>query len=129
MEILKVYRDFKNFEPTYDKWYKEQKSKNAKAEVVLNNKPVTDEVLYEQKRAKIITDALTSIDESAQTKAEDVDSVSQTLLYVSVGALGTVGTFIGKKIAKSVKNQKLAKTLPSAMGVGFALATFLPVVR
>ena len=129
MEILSIYRDFKNFEPKYNKWYQNQESKNAKAITVLDKKPVTAEVLYEQKRAKIITDALTTIDEYAQTKAEDIDSVSQTLLYVSVGALGAIGTFIGKSLSKNISNPKLAKTLPSAMGVGFALATFLPVVR
>ncbi len=129
MEILKIYRDFKRFEPVFNTWREEQELNNQKIKSVTANKPVTESALNEQKRAKILIDALTSIDEYAQTKAEDIDSVSQTLLYVSVGALGTAGTYIGKAVSKSVKNQKVAKSLPSAMGIIFALATFLPVVR
>ena len=129
MEILSTYREFKQFEPALIKWHKNYNLRNQKAQSILADKPVTKEVLEEQQRAKILVNALTSIDEYAQTKAEDIDSVSQTLLYVSVGALGTVGTYIGKQLSGFIKNQKIAKTLPSAMGVGFALATFLPVVR
>ena len=62
-----------------------------------------------KKRAKILTNALTSIDEYAQTKAEDIDSVSQTLLYIAVGTLGTIGTFIGKKLASFSKSAKIPK--------------------
>ena len=129
MEILKIYKDFKQIEPKYNKWQDEQQTKNKKILSLLKDKPVTEGGIKEQKRAKILIDALTSIDEYAQTKAEDIDSVSQTLLYVSVGALGTVGTYMGKVLSKSVKNPKVAKSLPSAMGIIFALATFLPVVR
>ena len=129
MKILNIYNEFKNFEPEFDKWKASEDKKERKAQVVLAKKPVTDEVLHEQKRAKILVDTLISLDEYAQTKAEDIDSVSQTLLYVAVGALGAIGTFAGKKIAGAFKNQKLTKTLPSAMGIGFALLTFLPVVR
>ena len=129
MEILSTYRDFKRFEPSFIEWRQKQELRNQKAQNVLASKPVTQDVLKEQQRAKTLVNILTSIDEYAQTKAEDVDSVSQTLLYVSVGALGAVGTFLGKNIASHIKNQKIAKSLPSAMGVGFALATFLPVVR
>ena len=88
MKILNIYRDFKNFEPTFDKWKQEQDLEEKRAEVVLSQKPVTPEVLREQKRAKILVDTLTSLDEYAQTKAEDIDSVSQTVLYVAVGAIG-----------------------------------------
>lgn len=129
MKILNIYSDFKKYEPFYDKWKASEDLKERKAQIVLAQKPITEEVLHEQKRAKILVNILTSLDEYAQTKAEDIDSVSQTLLYIAVGALGTIGTFAGKKIADALKNEKLAKTLPSAMGVGFALLTFLPVVR
>ena len=129
MEILSTYRDFKQFEPAFIEWRKKQELRTGKAQTVLASKPITRDVLKEQQRAKTLVNVLTSLDEYAQTKAEDVDSVSQTLLYVSVGALGTVGTFLGKNLASHIKNQKIAKSLPSAMGVGFALATFLPVVR
>lgn len=129
MKILNIYRDFKNYEPYYEKWHKEQTLREIREQSAVAKKPVTNEVLYEQKRAKILTDALTTLDEYAQTKAEDIDSVSQTLLYMTVGTLGAVGTLLGECLAQMSKNQKLAKTLPSAMGVGFAFATFLPVVR
>ena len=114
---------------TFDKWKKEQDLLEEKAQSVLAQKPVTPEVLKEQKRAKILVNTLIALDEYAQTKAEDIDSVSQTLLYIAVGVLGAIGTFAGNKIAKAVKNPKISKTLPSAMGIGFALLTFLPVVR
>ena len=129
MKILNIYRDFKNFEPEFDKWKALQDLREQKAQIVLTSKPVDENVLHEQKRAKLLVEALTSLDEYAQTKAEDIDSVSQTLLYVAVGALGAVGTYAGKKISGVFKNNKFAKTLPSAMGIGFALLTFLPVVR
>lgn len=129
MEILNTYRDFKYFEPQYNKWRSDWEINSQKSKILLGNKPTTQDVINEQKRAKILINALTSIDEYAQTKAEDIDSVSQTLLYVTVGALGTIGTFIGKNISSIIKNKKIAKSLPSAMGSGFALATFLPVVR
>ena len=129
MKILNIYSEFKKFEPTFDKWKEEQDLREQKAHVVLSQKPLNNDVLYEQKRAKILVNTLTTLDEYAQTKAEDIDSVSQTLLYIAVGALGAIGTFAGKKLSKMTKSQKLAKTLPSAMGIGFALLTFLPVVR
>ena len=129
MKILNIYSEFKNFEPTFDKWRKSENLREQKAQVVLSQKPVDENTLHEQKRAGILINALISLDEYAQTKAEDIDSVSQTLLYIAVGALGAIGTFAGKKIAGAFKSQKLSKTLPSAMGIGFALSTFLPVVR
>ena len=129
MKILNIYSDFKRIEPSFYKWKEEQDLCEQKTQAIVSKKPVTEEVLLEQKRAKILTNALTSIDEYAQTKAEDIDSVSQTLLYISVGVLGAIGTFAGKKLASLSKSTKLAKTLPSAMGVGFALATYLPFVK
>ena len=129
MKILNIYSEFKKFEPYYDKWKTAEDLKEQKVQIVSARKPVNENVLYEQKRAKILVNILTSLDEYAQTKAEDIDSVSQTLLYTAVGSLGAIGTFAGKKIAQALKNDKLTKTLPSAMGVGFALLTFLPVVR
>ena len=129
MKILNIYSEFKNIEPTFLKWKEEQDLRDKKTQAVVGKKPVTKEVLLEQKRAKILTNALTSIDEYAQTKAEDIDSVSQTLLYIAVGTLGTIGTFIGKKLASFSKSTKIQKTLPSAMGVGLALAAFLPFVK
>ena len=129
MKILNIYSDFKKFEPTFDKWKEEYDLQEQKAQVVLKQKPIDEVAKYEQKRAKILVNTLATLDEYAQTKAEDIDSVSQTLLYIAVGALGAIGTFAGKKLAGITKSQKLAKTLPSTMGVGFALLTFLPIVR
>ena len=129
MKILNIYSDFKKFEPVFDKWKVKFDDDDRKAEALLNQKPITDEVLHEQKRAKILINALTSLDEYAQTKAEDIDSVSQTLLYVAVGTLGAVGKFLGKNLSNLTSNKKVEKALPSLMGVGFALATFLPIVR
>ena len=129
MKILNIYSDFTKFEPTYNKWREDMTLQESKEQSVLAQKPITSEVINEQKRAKILTNALTTLDEYAQTKAEDIDSVSQTLLYAAVCTIGAVGTFLGKHISGLTKNQKLAKILPSAMGIGFALATFLPVVR
>ena len=71
-----------------------------KEQVVLKQKPIDENAKFEQKRAKILVNTLTTLDEYAQTKAEDVDSVSQTLLYVAVGALGAIGTYAGKKFAE-----------------------------
>lgn len=129
MGIINTYKEFKQFEPTYNEWHNCNLIKNSKKEQILKNKPITPEVLKEQQRAKILIDTYTTLDEYAQTKAEDIDSVSQTLLYISVGILGATGTFLGKKISNLFKNQKVAKTLPSIMGIGFALATFLPFVQ
>ena len=129
MGILRTYKEFKDFEPTYNKWRQDYELREKKLQKVLVNKPVTQDALKEQQRAKILVDVYTSLDEYAQNKAEDVDSVSQTLLYISLGALGAIGTAIGEKVSGAVKNPKFAKTLPSILGIGVGLAGILPIIR
>jgi len=129
MGILSTYRDFKNFEPHYEKWYENQKIKDNSEKTLAETKDVTAFAKQEQARAKVLVNALTSLDEYAQTKAEDVDSTSQTLLYIAVGALSASGTYIGKKLSSTIKNQKLAKVLAPTIGFGFAIASFIPIAK
>ena len=138
MSILSNYQDFKAHQPEYKDW-KEQRDLNLqkKLEYIKNNKTQIPNYEEDIKRAKIILNAVNVMDEYSQTKAEDMEQITQTisapiaqfLTYVSIG-LGALVAFVNKNSRNALKdilnegNFKNIKSLfPAAFVAGGALLT------
>ena len=59
-------------------------------------KPSSEELKLAQKRADVFKRTIDALDEYSQTKTEDVESVTQTVLYQAMFILGLLGGSLGK---------------------------------
>ncbi len=101
MEILATYNSYKNHIGRYKDWKEKQDLELAKRCALKSSGNVACSYDSElaKKKAKIIADSTLILDDYAQTKAEDIEAVFQTLEVELLGAV-TAMTFI----PESVKN-------------------------
>lgn len=116
----------------------------ARKAAFVANKPTQEELKLAQKRAEIFKRTIDALDEYSQTKTEDVESVTQTVLGQILVILGVMGAGLGNMFqsTESGKNvtQKLAtkmgslskyapKVIPSAIGLLFTSIASIPILK
>lgn len=80
MGILATYKLYRGYENQYNDWKSNQDSVDSKREVLVkNNKLGSGNSELAQKKARIVADSMLILDNIAQTKAEDVEAVFQTV--------------------------------------------------
>lgn len=141
MGILATYRAYKEYEKPYENWQQRQNINDSKKQYLLKEKPVNaHDIELAQKKAGIVADSVLILDNYAQTKAEDVEAVFQTLQLellaglLAVSALPTEITEIiptlEKHSQKSGFLKKTAEYLSKYDNVQFKIGAFkLPVKK
>lgn len=145
MELLKTYSNYKRSEPEYLAWKESLKAQDAHREdLSQKNPPDAREVGTNTEKARILARALNMVDEYAQTKAEDVEAISQTVQIQAVGFFSCAGYLLGNLFAnKTSMGRTFTKflegkmgrlksaapsILPAAAGTLFGVLAFIPVV-
>ncbi len=116
MEILATYRAYKQYEKPFESWQQSQNVNDSKkyelAKFKHNN---ASEIQQNKEKAKVVTDSILVLDNYAQEKAEDVETVFQTLqmeLIAGLTAISCIPSNITKLVPflkKHAKDSKLAK--------------------
>jgi len=76
----------------------------------------SDELSIAKKRGEVLKRTIDALDEYSQTKTEDVESVTQTVLGETTTMLTAIGVAIGKVFQTSQPGQRLTKVIESKMG-------------
>lgn len=142
MEILTSYLDYRKNKPLYKPWRKSQEDKEAKRLVYIEKNGIGEEQKTQDiKRAKAVLDAIDIMDEYSQSRAEDTELITQSLVQQLTSTATQVSMLAGfaifnikpiknglGKIAKKFKIEPSAFTFASAMGlayvVGFVSSVF-----
>ncbi len=121
-----------------------QREEVARKAAFVANKPNQEELKLAQKRAEIFKRTIDALDEYSQTKTEDVESVTQTVLGQILVILGVMGAGLGKMFQSTdtgkLLTDKLAtkmgslknyapKVLPSAVGLVFTSIASIPILK
>lgn len=119
MGILTTYKAYKNYEPQYEDWNNRRKIDESKCEVLNKNGVKFDVKNAElaQKKAKVVANSMILIDNFAQTKAEDVETVFQTIqmeLFAGLSFLISIPILIPKLIPTLKKHSSKAKIIKGA---------------
>ncbi|MBQ8636045.1 hypothetical protein IJ425_07845 [bacterium] len=102
------YKEFKKHQPFYKEWKNERDKDNAKKTAYIKSNPIpNDEFKKDIERAKIVLNAVNTMDEYSQTKAEEMENLTTALaepaLSLSTYAgFGLAGGYI--MLSKSAKN-------------------------
>lgn len=103
MEVLKNYGNYKKHEAEYSRWKNKIDSNEAKRQEYLKNNPLSQKEKTEAlQRGKNLLNAIDIMDEYSQSKAEDVEVVTNTLIgqsmaYLALGGAIVIG-FLGAKL-------------------------------
>ena len=142
MEILTSYLDYRKNKPLYKPWRKSQEDKEAKRLAYIEKNGIGEEQKTQDiKRAKAVLDAIDIMDEYSQSRAEDTELITQSLVQQLTSTATQVSMLAGfaifnikpiknglGKIAKKFKIEPSAFTFASAMGlayvVGFVSSVF-----
>ncbi len=123
MGILATYKAYKEYEPQYNDWQQRRNLENSKKEILANNgaKPINNDPLIMQKKARTVAQSMLVLDNYAQSKAEDVETVFQTLqmeLLAGLSAVVAVPTLL------TSVNHRLNK-MPNKSGMAQSMANLL----
>lgn len=109
-----TYRDYsKEVQPFRDAKQREEAARRAAFENINLSK---EELDVAKKRGEMLKRTIDALDEYSQTKTEDVESVTQTVLGEVTGLLVTTGVGIGKIYQSTDSGQNLTKKIASKMG-------------
>ncbi|MDD3237608.1 MAG: hypothetical protein PHV37_05865 [Candidatus Gastranaerophilales bacterium] len=122
MTILDTYRLFRGYETPYNNWKNEQNNLDNKRQVLNSQgKNLDSNIDLSQKKARVVADSMLVLDSIAQSKAEDVEAVFQTLqieLLAGLSAVTSIPTLIKKTIPaleKHSENSQIAKKSASLL--------------
>lgn len=92
MGILANYKAYKDYEPQYEDWNARRNIDDSKREIINKKNANIDSVALDlaQKKARVIADSVLLLDNYGQTKAEDVETVFQTVQMELLGGLSAV---------------------------------------
>lgn len=145
MELLKTYSSYKKDEPEYLVWRESIASKSLKRNNFSHANLQDIKTQEENKeKAKILSRALNLVDEYAQTKAEDVEAISQTVQIQAVGLFSWLGykfgdwyvnkTDAGKRVVHALEKnlgrlKSVSKGIIPTLTASFGgVIAFIPVV-
>lgn len=97
----------------------------ARKAAFVAKKPTQDELKLAQKRAEAFKRTIDALDEYSQTKTEDVESVTQTVLGQILIILGVMGAGLGNMFQSTDTGRNLTQKLASKMG---SLSKYAPKV-
>ncbi len=120
MGILATYKAYRKYEPVFNDWQEQRGIEDSKKEALIKNgiTPKNNHPDSTQKKAQTVARSMILLDNYAQTKAEDVETVFQTIqaeLLVGLTAATAVPALLPglegqlKKINK--KNKLIEKTI------------------
>lgn len=128
MSQIENYKEYKKYQPDYKVWKAERDNKlNQKIEYLKTNPVSADEYNNDVERAKIILNAVNVMDEYSQSRAEEMEQVTeavsnagaQVVSYVSM-ALGGVTLALTKSLnvledAFNGNFKNITKAIPAAI--------------
>ncbi len=126
VEILNNYLEYRKNKPKYSEWQNKREENLAKKEQYLKENPLTqkEKDLLLQK-ANVVLNAVDTMDEFSQTKAENTEVATTAITELAMTAAMGIGIGAGALFAKSkggqVKIENLIKKHPK-------LANFLPMM-
>lgn len=144
MQSLSTYLTYKNHYKDVRPFIEaKQKEDAARKEAYKNTVLSVEDLSLAKKRGEILRRTIDELDEFSQTKTEDVETVTQTLLGESVGVLTALGGGIGwlfQNTATGEKTRKWAQktlklseqssksVLPGVSGFLFGVVSSLPLL-
>lgn len=143
MEILNNYLEYRKNKPKYTEWQKKREENLAKKELYLKENPLTqkEKDLLLQK-ANVVLNAVDTMDEFSQTKAENTEIATTAITELAVAATMALGMGAGALFAKSKggqakinafikkhpKMENFAAFLPSITGSLATLPLVAPII-
>lgn len=120
MGILATYRAYRDYEPQYTDWNNRRNIDDSKRKILNNNNNNIDKntVNLAQKKARVVADSMLLLDNYAQTKAEDVEAVFQTVqieLLAGLSAIIALPTFITSLIPRLEKHKAKSPVIEKAL--------------
>lgn len=117
MQHLATYLTYKEHVKDVPQFRHANRVKEAVRKEAFENKVLTSEELsIAKKRGEVLKRTIDALDEYSQTKTEDVESVTQTVLGYIIGGLTTMGVGIGKIFQSTDHGERLTKFIASKMG-------------
>lgn len=135
MSIVDNYKEYRSYKPEYNSWKSQRDLNEQKKIAYLNDNPASKKDVEETtKRAKIILNAVNVMDEYSQSRAEEMEQVTEAIIsgctqpvaYLSVGLAGLT-TLLFKDSKKAIIEacegnfKNLTKIAPAV------IAIFLPI--
>ncbi len=120
-----------------------RRKESARKEAFSDKVLAPEELAVAKKRGEVLKRTVDALDEYSQTKTEDTEAVTQTILGESVGLLTLMGGGMGALYQKTEGGKRLVKTLekklgrlsaaapniiPGASGLLFAVISSLPLL-
>lgn len=129
MEILNNYLEYRKHKPEYKQWQAKRKEQTAKKEQYLKENPVSEEEKQRQtQKIKIVLDAVDTMDEFSQKKAENAEIATQIVKGTASQVASYAGLGLGSLIifSKTMRNKidSIEKTNPMLA----LLFTFSPMI-
>ena len=117
MQHIATYLTYRDHLKDVPKYRNAQQQKEAARKAAFKDKKLTPEELNVAiKRGEILKRTVDALDEYSQTKTEDVESITQTVLGESTSILTAMGIGLGKLYQSTDSGKKLVKKLASKMG-------------
>lgn len=128
MSTIQDYKEFKKHQPNYKPWKEERDIKIAKKVQYLKNNPISnDEFEKEINRAKIVLNAVDIMDEYSQSRAEEMEQVSQAVMGALGGPIGYIS--LGLSVIVGMFTKGAAKALDEVMEGNFKnTAKLIPAI-
>lgn len=119
MGILTTFKAYKDYVPQFQDWNNRRKTDDSKREVLNKSGVKFDEKNAElaQKKAKVVATSMMLIDNFAQTKAEDVETVFQTIqmeLFAGLSFFISIPVILHKLLPTLEKYSSKAKVIKNA---------------
>lgn len=117
MPHIATYLTYREHLDDVEKFRFAKRQEEAARKAAFADKKLTpEEINLANKRGEILKRTVEALDEFAQTKTEDVESVTQTVLGESTSVLTAIGVGIGKLYQSTEGGRKLTKRIASHMG-------------
>ena len=117
MPFLATYLTYREHSGDVPKYRAARRQEEAVRKSAFTNKTLSPEELrLAKQRGEILKRTIDALDEYAQTRTEDVESVTQTVLGESTSLLTAAGVAIGKLYQATDSGKNLTSKLASKMG-------------
>lgn len=117
MPHLATYLTYKEHVNDVQQFRSAKRAQEAARKEAFKNKVLTsDELSLAKKRGEVLKRTIDALDEYSQTKTEDVESVTQTVLGETTTMLTAMGVGLGKVFQTSKTGMRLTKTIESKLG-------------
>ena len=104
MEILNSYLEYRSNKPKYAKWKQQRNERAAKKELYFKNNPLSEaEKQKHLQKTKAVLDAVDTMDEYSQVKAENAEIAVEALQQTAISIISLAAAVPFLLFAKSKK--------------------------